>query len=68
MCESSSNVSWVLYELLFAGSHLNCKTAAALRGAWVVMNGIPDARYNSLWEVPEDFEPDWEAIEKIASK
>jgi hypothetical protein len=68
MCESWGNVNRVLYELLFAEDHINCKTAAALRGAWVLMNGIPDEVYINLWETPEDFEPDWEAIEKITSK
>jgi hypothetical protein len=59
------------YNFLFAEDHKNSKDAAALRGAWFLMNGLPhDTEVQGLcyWETPSDFEPDWDAIEAIAKR
>lgn len=63
------SISGKLYELLFNEEHVNSKAAAAKRGAWVLMNGLPDVDDYDLckWEVPRSFKPDWDAIEKIAN-
>lgn len=63
-----------MYEFLFKESHVNSKDAAALRGAWLLMNGLPcddDGFVHVLldyWETPADFKPDWNAIEAIANQ
>lgn len=61
-----------IYEFLFSETHLNSKDAAALRGAWLLMNGLPPDSYDDdeslpYWEAPDDFKPDWSAIEAIAN-
>lgn len=58
--------SHAMYRLLFSESHRNNKDAAALRGAWLLMNGLPHG-YLDCWETPVDFDPDWSAIEAIAN-
>jgi hypothetical protein len=61
-------MSGELYDLLFNDYHENDKFAAAKRGAWLLMNGIPSKVNLGTWETPQDFEPDWAAIEKIANQ
>lgn len=56
-----------LYDLLFNDMHKNSKSAAVKRGAWFLMNGIPDYLHLEKWETPRSFKPDWAEIEKIAN-
>lgn len=57
------------YDFLFHESHENSKEASVLRGAWFLMNGLPDnAEDLEYWETPSDFKPNWNAIEEIANQ
>lgn len=55
------------YNLLFNDLHKNSKSAAVKRGAYFLMNGIPENADLSKWETPRSFKPDWEAIEELAN-
>jgi hypothetical protein len=67
--ERSFGAKHEIFDFLFSGEHLNCRDAACLRGAYLLINGLPildeDVSYDTV-EVPESFIPDWEAIEKAA--
>ena len=56
-----------LYDHLFNDYHENSKSAAAKRGAWLLMNGLPISDDLSRWETPLSFKPDWEAVKQIAN-
>ena len=70
-CKRSFGVgmSGEFYDILFNDEHKNSKSAAAKRGAWLLMNGLPAVSgYNlTTWETPSRFKPDWKAIEQIAN-
>lgn len=54
-----------VWDWLFCDFHENTKSAAVRRGAYFLMNGLPDCNLYS-GEAPRSFRPDWEAIKKIA--
>lgn len=59
-----------IFRLLFDDEHKNSKSAAVKRGAYFLMNGLPemgDFRLLSAWEAPRSFQPDWAAIEALAN-
>jgi len=55
-----------LWTFLFDGEHKNSKSAAVRRGAYFLMNGLPEGESLDTWEAPRSFRPDWEAIKEIA--
>lgn len=61
-----------LWFLLFSSDHIDSKVAAARRGAYFLMKGLP--RFHGMrgdmcnWEAPESFWPNWEAIQELAEK
>jgi len=58
-----------IYNMLFDASHRNCPVAAARRGAYLLLNGIPDEAnlwQLSDWEAPKNFKPHWNVIRQIA--
>ena len=73
-CDWRAGLTTDVYDFLFKESHVNSKDAAALRGAWLLMNGLPcdgDGIVVALldyWEAPADFKPDWSVIEAIANQ
>jgi hypothetical protein len=54
-----------LFNLLFEGTHENSRDAAVRRGAYFLVNGIPDA-YLQKWEAPKSFRAPWKLIEEAA--
>lgn len=54
-----------VWTFLFDTEHKNSKAAAVRRGAWLLMNGLPDDVNICTWEPPKSFKPDWEAIKSI---
>jgi len=54
-----------VWNLLFNDDHKNSKTAAVRRGAYFLMNGLPEDANLCTWEAPKSFKPDWEAIKSI---
>jgi hypothetical protein len=63
-----SDMGGDVYDLLFSCSHVNSKSAAVKRGAWLLTNGFPENVDLTIWETPRGFKPDWAAIEKIANQ
>lgn len=55
------------YNLLFHNHHKNGKTAAIKRGAYFLMNGLPEAENLMEWEAPRSFKPDWTSIKALAN-
>lgn len=56
-----------IFRILFDDQHKNSKSAAVKRGAYFLMNGLPENVDLETWEAPRSFKPDWEAIEAIAN-
>lgn len=56
-----------IYNFLFDDEHKNSKSAAVKRGAYFLMNGLPENTNLKTWEAPRSFKPDWEGIEKLAN-
>lgn len=56
-----------IYDHLFNDEHKNSKSAAVKRGAYFLMNGLPENVNLKTWETPHSFKPDWKAIEALAN-
>ncbi len=67
MDEMESNHEQDIYDLLFNDEHKNSKSAAVKRGAYFLMNGLPENTNLKTWETSCSFKPDWESIEKLAN-
>lgn len=64
---SSEEYKRDVYCLLFSDMHKNNKSAAVERGAYFLMNGLPETDNLEAWETPRSFKPDWAAIEELAN-
>lgn len=54
-------------KLIFDDEHKNSKFAAVKRGAYFLMNGLPETENLRTWEAPRSFKPDWASIEELAN-